>query len=146
MRVVTLIVRMLFGLAFTTFGLNGILMLYGKDFIPQPEGHVPSPGALAFMKAMTETGYMMALISGTQLVAGLMILSGVWVPLGLTLLAPVIVNIVLFHWYIEPQGMGVAWAVLAVELFLAFAYGPSFRGVLDPVARSRWSTCPPPAK
>jgi uncharacterized membrane protein YphA (DoxX/SURF4 family) len=143
MRVLTLIVRTLFGLAFTVFGLNGILMLFGKDFMPQPEQAMPA-AAVKFFEGMTATRYLLPLVSGTQLVAGLMILTGVWAPLGLTILAPVIVNIFLFHWFVDPAqpGMTIAWVVLALELFLAIAYGPSFRGVLDPMAKPRGGKCP----
>ena len=124
---------------FAVFGLNGILMIYGKGFMPQPP--MP-PNAEAFFKAMSETGYMMPLISGTQLVAGLLVLTGLFVPLGLTLLAPVIVNIVLFHKFIEPRGLPLAWAVLGVEFVLVLAYAPAFRGVMNPVARTIWSRSP----
>jgi len=138
MRHVTLIARVLFGLAFTVFGLNGILMsVFGKAFMPPPK-EMPEAAA-AFFQALTNTGYMLPLIGGVQLVSGLMILTGVMTPLGLTLLAPVVVNIVLYHHYVDPGGLGIAYAVLALEVFLAFAYGPAFRGVLDPRAKSRWS-------
>jgi len=132
----TLIVRLFFGLAFTVFGLNGVLMLYDMAFMPQPE-EMPQAAA-SFFQAMTDARYMMPLIGGTQLVSGLMILTGLFVPLGLTLLAPVVVNIVLFHHFVEPAGLSIAYAVLALELFLAFAYGPAFRGVLQAGAKPRW--------
>ena len=53
--------------------------------------------------------------------------------------APVVVNIVLYHHYVDPTGLGIAYVVLALALFLAYAYGPAFRGVLDPRAKSRWN-------
>jgi uncharacterized membrane protein YphA (DoxX/SURF4 family) len=137
---VVVVARVLFGLLFTVFGLNGILMLYGKEFVPQPK-EMPQ-AATAFFGALTDTHYMMPLISGTQLVAGAMLLLGIFVPLGLTLLAPVIVNIVLYHQYIDPSGRPLAYAVAGLELFLAFAYGPHFRGVLNPLAKSRWHQVP----
>ena len=137
MRYVTLILRVLFGLAFTVVGSNGVLMAFGKAFMPAPK-EMP-PAAAAFLQALTDTHYMMPLIGGTQLVAGLLILTGVFTPLGLTLLAPVVVNIVLYHHFVDPSGLAVAYVVLALELFLAYAYGPAFRGVLEPRAKPRWS-------
>jgi uncharacterized membrane protein YphA (DoxX/SURF4 family) len=137
MRYVTLVVRLFFGLAFTVFGLNGVLMVYGQAFMPPPK-EMPEAAA-SFFHALTNTRYMMPLISGTQLVSGLMILTGILTPLGLTLLAPVVVNIVLYHHYVDPSGLGIAYVVLALELFLAYAYGPAFRGILTPGARQRWS-------
>ena len=137
MRQVTLVARVLFGLAFTVFGLNGVLMLFGKAFMPPPK-EMPEAAA-SFFQALTNTRFMLPLISGTQLISGLMILTGAMTPLGLTLLAPVVVNIILYHHYVDPNGRGIAYAVLALELLLAYAYGPAFRGILDPRAKSRWS-------
>jgi uncharacterized membrane protein YphA (DoxX/SURF4 family) len=136
MRPLTLLLRTLFGLAFSVIGLNGALMSCDMAFMPQPED-LPAP-AVAFFQAMSDTRYMLPLIGSTQLAAGLMLLSGLWAPLGLALLAPVVVNIVLYHHFVDPNGLGVAYAVLALELFLAWAYGPAFRGVLDPRAGLRW--------
>jgi uncharacterized membrane protein YphA (DoxX/SURF4 family) len=137
MRIVTLILRMLFGLLFTATGLNGVLMSLGHAGFMPPPAELPA-AATAFSEALMDTGYMMMLISGTQLLAGVLLVIGLWVPLALTLLAPVVVNIVLFHYYLEPSGKLLAHIVLGVELFLAFCYGPSFRGVLDPRAKPRW--------
>lgn len=145
MRHVTLIVRLLFGLAFTAFGLNGVLMVFGKPFMPPPK-EIPEAAAF-FLQALTNSKYMMPLIGVTQLVSGLMILTGVFTPLGLTLLAPIVVNIVLYHHYVDPSGLVIAYVVLALELFLAYAYGPAFHGVLNPRAKPRWTrghTASPP--
>jgi len=138
MRKVTLIARILFGLAFTVFGLNGVMMsVFGKGFMPAP-AEMPEAAA-AFFKIMTDSHYMLPLIGGTQLLSGLMILTGLFAPLGLALLAPIVVNIVLYHQYVDPNGRAISYVVLAFELFLAFAYGPAFRGMLHPRAKPRWS-------
>lgn len=137
MRYVAMIARMLFGLAFTVFGLNGILMsVFGKAFMPQPK-EMPEAAA-SFFQALTSTRFMLPLMGGVQLVSGLMILTGIMTPLGLTLLAPIVVNIVLYHHFVDPSGLGIAYVMLVLELFLAYAYGPAFHSVLDPRARSRW--------
>ncbi len=137
MRLVTLIARVLFGLAFTFFGLNGVMLsVFGKAIMPPP-AEMPEAAA-AYFAALTSTRFMLPLIGGVQLVSGLMILTGILTPLGLTLLAPVIVNIVLYHHFIDPNGLGIAYVVLVLELFLAYAYGPAFCGVLDPRAKPRW--------
>jgi hypothetical protein len=74
-------------------------------------------------------------VSGTQLVCGLLLLTGRFVPLALTLLAPVLVNILAFHLALEPDGTGLAVVLVALELFLAWAYRAHFRGVLTANAR-----------
>jgi uncharacterized membrane protein YphA (DoxX/SURF4 family) len=119
--------RVLFGLIFFVFGLNGFL-----QFIPQPP---PPPGAGAFMGALAATGYMFPLIKGVEVVAGLMLLSNRFVPLALALLAPNVVNIVLFHAVLAPAGLPIALMVLGLELFIAWSY----RDAYAPMLRARTS-------
>ena len=114
--------RIFLGLIFFVFGLNGFL-----HFLPNP----PLPDAAgAFMGAMAKTGYMFPLIKGTEVLGGLLLLSGRLVPLGLLLLAPVIVNIVAFHFVLAPPNP-VTFLVLALPLYLAWVYRNNFRGVLE---------------
>ena len=121
--------RILLGLVFTVFGLNGFL-----HFIPQP----PIPGVAGeLLGAMAATGYFFPVLKGLEVAAGLMLLSGRLVPLALVLLAPVIVQIALFHFVLTPGQVGMAIGLLALELFLAWAYRDSFRGVLAVHARPR---------
>ena len=137
MRVVSMILRVLFGLMFTVFGLNGVLTAFGKPMFPPPPD-LPE-AVTAFFTAMANTKYMLPLIGATQFVGGLLVLVGRFVPLGLTLLAPVIVNIVLFHHFVDQNGIVIAYVVLGMELFLAWAYAPAFRGVLAARGATRWS-------
>ena len=74
------------GLPLLVFGLNAFL-----NFIPQPTTPLPE-GAAAFAGALVRTGYMMQLIGVTQLLVGAMLVSNRFVPLGLALFAPFIVN------------------------------------------------------
>ena len=120
--------RVLLGLMFAVFGLNGFL-----NFIPPPTTPIPE-GAMAFSMALMKTGYMMPLIKGTELVAGLLLLSNRFVPLALVLLAPVVVNIVAFHVFLAPEGTGMTLFVLAMELYLAWTYRDVYRALLTPRA------------
>ena len=116
--------RVLMGLTFFIFGLNGFL-----NFIPPP----PKPmaeGALAFLGALMKTGYMIKLIAGTQVLVGGLLLLNRFVPLALALIAPVVVNIVAFHLFLEPSGLGIALVVLVLELYLAWSYRSSYRPML----------------
>ena len=56
----------------------------------------------------------------------------------LFILAPILVNIVFYHLFVDSNGLPLACVLLMLEVFLAYAYGPSFRGVPDPRARNRW--------
>ena len=119
--------RILLGLPFFVFGLNGFL-----HFMPQPE--LPAEAG-AFMGALAATGYMFPVIKGIEVVAGLMLLAGFAVPLALLLLAPIVVNIVLFHAVLAPAGLVVPVVLLALGIYLAWAHRDSFRGVLQRRAR-----------
>jgi len=119
--------RIVLGLAFVVFGLNGFFA-----FLPMPD----HPGAAgAFLGALAATGYMFPLIKGTEVIVGVLLLSNRFVPLALTLLAPVMVNIVAFHAFLEPPAtMGLPLVLLALQLGLAWSYRDHFRGVLSPKA------------
>ena len=118
-----LIARVLLGLPFVVFGLNGFL-----HFIPQP----PMTGTAAeLMGAMHASGYMLPLLFLTQLVGGLLVLSGRLTPLGLVLLAPILVQIIAFHAVLAPAGIGMGIFLTLIEIYLAWAYRDCFRPMFD---------------
>jgi putative oxidoreductase len=121
MKVLIIIVRTLLGLAFVVFGLNAFL-----HFIP-----APPPQGLAgdFTKALFVSHYFYV-IAILQIVGGALLMLGRFVPLGLTLLGPVIVNILLFHIFLERSGLAIAVVVSVLALFLLWAYRAAFRGLL----------------
>ena len=113
-------VRVLLGLVFFVFGLNGFL-----HFLPQP----PMPeAALPFLGGLAGAGYFFPLLKTTEVVAGLLLLSNRFVPLALTLLAPVIENIAAFHVFLAPSPPMVVF-LLAAEIYLAWVYRAAFRGL-----------------
>lgn len=116
--------RLLMGLMFLVLGLNGFL-----DFLPKP-ATVPPAGAMAFFGAMVQTGYLFRLVKGTEVLVGALLLANRYVPLALALIAPVVVNIVLFHGFLAPGGIGPGLVVLLLELYLAWSYRAAFRPML----------------
>jgi uncharacterized membrane protein YphA (DoxX/SURF4 family) len=124
LRLLPTAARILMGLLFFVTGLNGFL-----DSLPQPAAPMPE-GAMAFAGAMMKTGYLFQLVAGTQLLVGALLLVNRFVPLALALLAPVVVNIVAFHAFLAPSGLGLAVGVLALELYLAWSYREAFRPML----------------
>jgi uncharacterized membrane protein YphA (DoxX/SURF4 family) len=126
-RIAATIARVLFGLAFVVFGLNGFL-----NFIPPPPPGTMPAGAEAFGGALFATGYMMPLVKGTEVLCGLLLLANRFVPLALVILAPVIVNIVAFHVFLAPSGTGIAIVFLVLELYLAWVHRAAFRPLLTP--------------
>jgi len=118
------IARVLMGLMFLVFGLNGFL-----NFIPQPKDPMPA-GAVAFAGALMQTGYMMPLIMGTQLLVGVLLLLNIFVPLALALIAPILVGIVTFHIFLAPATLAPGVVILLLELYLAWAYRKAFAPML----------------
>lgn len=114
--------RFALGAIFFVFGLNGFF-----HFLPQPPA---PPAAQAFFGALFASGYLFPLLKTTEVAAGALLLSNRYVPLALTVLAPIIVNIVAFHAFLAPGGIGIALFVLATEIALAWYYRDSFSGVL----------------
>jgi uncharacterized membrane protein YphA (DoxX/SURF4 family) len=125
MKYVIVIVRVLLGLLFLVFGLNGFLHFMGP--MPEMQGQ-----AGAFITALASSGYIYV-IALLQVLGGLCLLLGArFVPLGLTLLGPVIVNIVLFHVFLEPSGLAMSLAISALALFLLWIYRFKFPAIFQP--------------
>lgn len=116
--------RVLMGLVFFVFGLDGFL-----HFVPQPT-EPPSEGALSFGLALMKSGYMFPLIKGTEVVVGALLLSNRFVPLALVLIAPVVVNIFAFHAFLAPSGLIIASVIVALEFYLTWVYRSAYRPLL----------------
>ena len=122
MKIATIIVRVLLGLVFVVFGSNIFL-----HFIPMP----PPPATLAgdFSKALMQSHYIYV-VGLLQVIGGLLLLIGRYVPLGLTLLGPVIANILLFHIFLDRSGLPLAIIVAVLALFLLWRHRTNFAGLL----------------
>jgi len=123
-KVATIVARVLLGLVFVVFGSNIFL-----HFMPMP----PPPATLAgdFSKALMQSHYIYV-VGLLQVIGGLLLLIGRYVPLGLTLLGPVIVNILLFHIFLDPSGLPMALVVAVLALFLLWRYRTNFAGLMKP--------------
>jgi uncharacterized membrane protein YphA (DoxX/SURF4 family) len=122
MRVAAHIARYLLGAVFFVFGIDGFLGL-----IPLPP--LPTP-AVEFMGAMIKTGYLLYVVKGTEVAVGALLLSGRFVPLALVLLSPVLVNIVLFHAFLNaPHELIMPLVLVALHLFLVWQYRAHYKGL-----------------
>lgn len=117
----TLAVRVLMGLIFLGAGASFF-------FMPPPP---PMEGPMGdFFKGMVATQYFFYLLKSTEVVCGLLLISGMFVPLALVVLAPVILNIFLVHAFMMPQGILFAVVLGAFEIYLAFfsrEYSPTIK-------------------
>ncbi|MFP5277397.1 MAG: hypothetical protein ACLGPM_09790 [Acidobacteriota bacterium] len=121
MKVIAIVSRYLLGLIFTVFGLNGFF-----HFIPMPPP--PSHLAVEFMTAAFASHFM-TVVFLTQVVGGVLLLAGRFVPLALTLLGPVLVNILDFHLTMNPAGVGPGAVATILWLILFWRYRASFAGI-----------------
>jgi uncharacterized membrane protein YphA (DoxX/SURF4 family) len=124
MKVATIIARILLGLIFLVFGSNAFL-----HFIPM--GAPPQGLAGEYFHAFAASGQVYV-IGALQVIAGAFLLIGRFVPLGLTILGAIIVNIWLFHALLAPANFEPAIVVAILELFLVWRYRDAFRGIFSP--------------
>src|SRR4029077_19638275 len=118
MKILTIIARILLGLIFVFFGSNAFLR-----FLPMPP--LPQGVTGEYLHAFFASGYVYV-IGGFQVIGGLPLLIRRVVPLGLTILGAVIVNIWAFHLLMAPEGLPPAIVVTILELFLLWRYRDAF--------------------
>ncbi|MFQ5569370.1 MAG: DoxX family protein [Rhodothermales bacterium] len=124
------IARILLGVVLVVFGLNGFL-----QFMPTPPMAEPAAG---FIGAILATGYLMPLVKIIEIGVGVLLLTNRFVPLALVVLAPISVNIVGFHLFLDVSGIGPAALVMLLNIYLLWAQRDHF----EPVLRARASRAP----
>ena len=112
-----LIARVLLGLLFAQAGIVGLLNL-----MPPPPD-LPAD-LVAFTSGLAASKYFMPLLKGTELICGLMLLSGYFVPLALVVLAPIVLNIFLTHAFLAPSGVPLAVVIGLLMIYLSFFAEP----------------------
>lgn len=109
--------------------LGGLFVVFGLNFFFPFMATPPStPEGGQFLGALFSTGYMFPLIKITEIVAGVLILSGIAVPLGLILLSPIVVNIFAFHTILSPDP-ALPLVLVALMLFLGWSYRRNFKNL-----------------
>jgi putative oxidoreductase len=122
MKIVTLIARILLGLVFLVFGLNGFLNFLNTG---------PAPTGLAgqFLGALILSHYYWV-VAALQIAGGLLLLVNRFVPLALVLLGPIIVNIICFHVFMNPMGAPPAAVATVLWLIVFYVNRQHFAGIL----------------
>jgi putative oxidoreductase len=123
MKILALVSRILLGIIFVIFGANGL-----HQFLPQP----PLPSGLAnqYLTALAQSHYAVVPFA-IQFVGGTLLLVGFFVPLGLAILGPVIVNILCFHIFLFRTGLPTAIFVAVLWFILFFYYRRSFAEIFQ---------------
>src|SRR6266853_5115926 len=123
MKIVSIVARYLLGLQFTVFGLNGFL-----NFIHQPPP--AKPMAIQFFVAVSASHFA-AFFFAVQVLGGLLLLAGLFVPLALTLLAAVLYNILAFHLTMAPASIGPGLVACVLWILVFLQYRESFKGIFS---------------
>mgnify|MGYP004701860783 CR=1 FL=1 len=110
---VFMVLRILLGLVFLIFGANKFF-----PFLPMPE-MADGPGK-DFLIALTKTGYMIYFIGAVEVIGGLRLVLNKCVPAGLLLLAPIVVNILLFHLCLDLAGIYMALVITIIYAALIY--------------------------
>lgn len=121
MRIAGLIARLLMGLIFVVFGLNGFL-----NFLSM--GPMPTGLAGQFIGALAQSHYFWV-VAGLQVAGGVLLLINRFVPLGLVVLGPVIVNIILYHVFLFSEGFLMAIVVVILWFIVFYQHRSSFAGI-----------------
>ena len=122
MRATSVTARLLLGLLFTVFGLNGFF-----HFLPMPP---PPATGMQFLGTLASTNYLVPIFA-LQLVSGLLLLSNRYVPLALTLIAPVIVNILMYHTLMDLKGIVPGALATLCWLVTFYSVRPAFAGLFQ---------------
>jgi putative oxidoreductase len=120
---ITLGARILLGLIFLVFGANGFL-----QFLPMPPMPEEAGKAIGGLFGLS---YMFPLVKGLEIVAGIALLSGFFVPLALLILSPIVVNIFLFHIIYTPGDSAMSIAIIVLQILAAIGVWEKFRSVLE---------------
>jgi putative oxidoreductase len=124
MKIVILIARLLLGLVFLVFGLNGFL-----NFLNM--GPMPTGLAGQFFAALFLSHYIWV-IAALQIAGGVLLLLNRFVPLGLVLLGPIVVNIICYHVFLNVMGWPLALFVTILWFVVFYSRRQYFSGIFVP--------------
>jgi putative oxidoreductase len=120
MKIAVLVARILLGLMFLVFGLNGFLNFLHMPMPPGPAGQVMG---VLFISHYLHVVFLV------EVIGGVLLLSGQFIPLGLILLGPVVVNILLFHTFLFPAGFPPALFATLLWFIVFYGVRKAFAGI-----------------
>jgi putative oxidoreductase len=122
MKIAVIIIRILMGLLFLFASIAFFLKL-----MPQPE---LQGDMKLYMTGMAASVYLLPLVKVIELICGIAFVTGWFVPLATVVIFPIVVNIVLVHAFLAPEGLPVAIILLLANLFLAYTYRKNYEPIL----------------
>jgi uncharacterized membrane protein YphA (DoxX/SURF4 family) len=120
--------------AFVSRVLLGLLLISGgiNNFLARNPVSNPSPEGDWFLGVLRQTGYLLQAVAVTEILVGILLLSGYFLPLALALFAPIMVNILLFHIFLQFAGVEAALVAAVFYGYLVYVHRHRFSGVLSP--------------
>jgi len=115
------VARWILGLMLLVFGLNGFF-----QFFAPPE---MGPAAMSLMQAFMASGYIMVVVNLLMLLVGILLVANKYVPLALVLLAPLSVNLILFHLFLDIGTIGPSLVVTLLNLYLMVVHRAAYKGL-----------------
>ncbi|GEC89597.1 hypothetical protein [Brevibacillus brevis] len=112
--------RIILGLILLGAGVNGYMVLFGFEPI-----FPTSPAAMELLQ-----GYLLVLVKTVEIICGLLFLTNRFVPLALTATAPLAVNILTFHLFVDPDMLVMGLIIAVLEVYLLWSYRRSFRQLM----------------
>lgn len=122
-RIAATVVRYLIGLIFLVFSLNFFFQFFE---MPAPEG-----AAGAFMGALFGSGYFFPMLKVFELLAAIMLLTGMYKSLGIAILGPITLNIFMFHAMLAQDGLPMGAILFLGNIFLAWTEKENFKGIFS---------------
>lgn len=116
------VLRILLAVILLVFSSNGFI-----GFLPMP---VPPEPAAEFVKSMSEAGFVFPLLYGIEMVIGIFLLFNRFTPLMILAFAPIALNILLYHLFLDPLGGAAGYLTVGIEIFLLRAYIGHYRLLL----------------
>lgn len=123
----TTVTRSLLGLIYLFFGLNFFL-----HYLPTPPPPAQPGAAESFLGGLFQAGYFFPMVKGLEVLLGGFLLLNFLTPLSLVVLAPISLNILLFHAFLAPDNIAVSILIVVLHVFLFWAYRRNYHSIFDP--------------
>ena len=120
--------------AFVSRVLLGLLLISGgvNNLLARNPVSNPTPEGDWFLGVLQQTGYLLHAVAITEILVGVLLLSGYFLPLALALFAPIMVNILLFHVFLQLAGVETALVAAVLYSYLVYVHRHRYSGVLSP--------------
>lgn len=124
--IATTVTRSLLGLIYLFFGLNFFL-----HYLPTPPPPAQPGAAESFLSGLFQAGYFFPMVKGLEVLLGGFLLLNFLTPLSLIVLAPISLNILLFHLFLAPANVSIAILIVVLHVFLFWAYRKNYQSIFD---------------